>query len=78
MKLLLEKGADVNAQDINGETPLHLMVLLNDIVSVRLLLKHKPKFLPNDMEMTPIDYLEITKHSEMEEAFKYYFAQGYT
>ncbi len=36
VKLLLSKGADVNAKNKSGETPLHLVFLLNDSVAVSI------------------------------------------
>ena len=39
-KLLLEHGADVNARDVNGETPLHWAVRNNRVKEARLFLDH--------------------------------------
>lgn len=40
MQLLLDHGADVNIQNIDGNTALIRALVLNDIIKVRLLLDH--------------------------------------
>lgn len=39
-KLLLERGADVNARALNGFTPLHIACKKNRLKMVELLIKH--------------------------------------
>lgn len=56
-RLLLDSGADVNAQGQAGETPLHLA---DNIEMVRLLLLHGADPRKADRNgMTPIDFAEI-------------------
>ncbi|KAF8497808.1 ankyrin repeat protein [Russula emetica] len=40
LRLLLERGADINAQNRGGRTPLHFASITGKLEAVRLLLKH--------------------------------------
>jgi ankyrin repeat protein len=53
--LLLKHKADVNAQDNNHSTPLHLASFSGSIKAVRLLLKHRANIqLQNNNGETPL------------------------
>jgi len=55
VELLIESGADVNAFDINSNTPLHFAAILNSIVLIEVLVNHGAdlKF-TNRMGQTPL------------------------
>jgi FOG: Ankyrin repeat len=55
VKLLLDHGAQVNAKNLMGETPLHLAVPYKDSVEI-LLSRGADKRLKNFAGRTPLDY----------------------
>jgi hypothetical protein len=69
LSLLIDAGADVNSQDEEGDTPLHIALFEADIEAVRLLLKHKARLdIRNDGEETPVD-LAHRGYTETGESF---------
>ena len=67
VRLLLEHGADVNAQDSNKETPLHLASYYGEFAIVRALLIHGAN--PNGANIhgqTPLHLLSLWPHVENE------------
>ena len=67
VKLLLEKGLDVNCQNDLGETPLHIAVAKMDIKLIRLLIKYEPKTNIKTYKdsMTAVNYAEIRGDGEI-------------
>ena len=59
LQILLERGADRDAQDVNGNTPLHLAVSSNRIQCVQLLLNGgADPFLPDRFLRTPLQLVQ--------------------
>lgn len=54
VKFLLEKGANINAVDADGDSVLHSAVSFNFVELVEELLKHQPKIFPNNQGETPL------------------------
>ena len=56
MDLLIDLGADIDAQDIKGRTPLHYAVINNDERMVKhLLLRGANKFIKDENNLSPYD-----------------------
>ncbi|GAB6018955.1 Ankyrin repeat and death domain-containing protein 1A [Chamberlinius hualienensis] len=67
-QLLLEYGAQVEAQDQNGNSPLHLAVACNHEDSVKLLIsKHAPINSTNNRKQTPLHIASDKGHSNLVE-----------
>ncbi len=61
VKLLIDKGADVNICNGDGDTPLHLAVLRRNVEMVDCLLKHGARLdIKNKKGETPLDQLKKT------------------
>ena len=68
MKLLLDKGANVNAMDSLGETPLFSAVRNVDVELVELLLQHGASVnTQNESHLTPVDICVSTGDCHGEE-----------
>jgi ankyrin repeat protein len=55
--LLLEKKADPNAIDKNGDSPMHVAAQKGDEQTMQVLRKHGAKSFPNNSGQTPEDIL---------------------
>lgn len=70
VRLLLERGADPNAQDVDGRTPLVESCLFGRLENVRLLLQHgADKGIPsvrNNQRCLPVDFARDTKDNKEE------------
>ena len=56
VKILLEKGAEVNRQALNGSTPLHEAAQSGSLATIVMLLNYEADlFAENDNEYLPID-----------------------
>ena len=65
IKLLLHKGADVNKQNDNKDTPLHFAAQFNHTEVARLSIQNGADVnIRNDVNNTPLDYAD--KGSEVE------------
>ena len=56
IRLLLQKGADVNKRDNIGETPVHVAALYNSTEAITMLIEHGASInITNDEGQKPID-----------------------
>lgn len=70
-KKAIEAGANVNAKDKDGDTPLHLAVRFNDLGLVQLLLKNGADPTIKDMYgETPLDWAKTLKEKEIEKSIR--------
>ena len=70
-KLLIERGADVNARDIFSETPLTAACLMGSIELACLFIDHgADMYAENDFGDTPLDCARIHKYVELEKVLK--------
>lgn len=53
--LLKSTPLDINQQDTNGNTPLHIATIKNNLQIVQLLLKYGAKNIPNHQSYSPTD-----------------------
>lgn len=54
---VLEAGANVNAQDDDGRTPLHHAIDNNHVTSIKILLRYDARLdIPNNAGFTPIEF----------------------
>ena len=59
IKLLIKSGANVNAKDANGNTPLFYAAIAKNPYNIRLLLKQGAKRgIKNKEGLTPLSYLQ--------------------
>lgn len=65
VKYLLNKKLTVNAQDANGNTPLHYAAQEGHIEIVRLLLAHGAEHLPNKHHNLAYDIAQMKGHTEV-------------
>ena len=66
VNLLLAKGANPNAQDRNGNTPLHLAAMQGDshLEIIRILLAHGAKQLNNKLNLSPLQLARRLEHTQ--------------
>lgn len=63
---LLLNGSKINAQDINGQTPLHLATNGGHTAQVCLLLKHRAdQHLPNNDNLLPLTIAEKKENADI-------------
>lgn len=68
-QLLLERGADIDAQDIDDRTPLHHAVMAGGMAMVELLLRFEPNLdLVDSGWLTPVEVARAKNTGEYEEA----------
>ncbi len=69
--MLLDRGADVNARQQGGWTPLHAAAIFDDLPLVELLLSRGARAdLGNDQGKTPLDIAAEQGHVEVEERLR--------
>lgn len=70
-RMLIDRGADVNAKAVNDLTPLHTAAARGNLESAELLLNHGADLNARTKDgKTPITYAEEHNHSEMVEFLK--------
>ena len=70
IKFILDKGADVNVQDMNGQTPFHYVCMTDSATAMKLLLAKNPNiFIPDKGGRRANIYL---KTDEMKELYNQY------
>jgi ankyrin repeat protein len=64
--ILLQKGININAVDINGDTALHHALRLNDTRIIEILTDYKEiiPFIPNNLGITAVDVSKGTRYYE--------------
>lgn len=63
---LLLNGSKINAQDKNGQTPLHLATLGGHTAQVCLLLKHRAdQHLPDNEQLLPLTIAEKNENADI-------------
>lgn len=68
----LAKKADLNIQDANGNTPLHIAVMRRDVECIRLFLNSGAhQDIRNQMEQTPLELLNMDFHEVQDFIHKY-------
>ncbi|MCK6509495.1 ankyrin repeat domain-containing protein [Myxococcota bacterium] len=68
---MLDDGADINARDYNGRTPLHVAAAAGQAHTVQLLLQHGASPLVADRSgRTPIDEAHLHQHPDVIALFK--------
>lgn len=64
MKYLIDHGANVNAEDEDGHTPLHHAAIEGYTDAIRYLIRNGGnEFAPDEDSRTPIDYAEAYGNS---------------
>ncbi|WP_018607825.1 ankyrin repeat domain-containing protein [Uliginosibacterium gangwonense] len=76
IKILLDAGADINAQGESGFTPLHYAAEQNHPAAVELLLTMGAKPLRNDDNDTPLALAEKLGHTNILTILKQYLRQA--
>ena len=67
--MLVDSGADLNAADSDGDTPLHLAATIQNVEDLKLLLKHSGGMkinAANNMRMTPLHLALLVDNEEAE------------
>jgi uncharacterized protein len=71
VKMLVDRGADVNATDVTGWTPLHAAAYGGNPEIIRFLLSHGAKLTPDNWYTpTPLDVAEDLHHKEATEVLR--------
>lgn len=64
-KILVDRGADVLAEDDTGKTPLHFAVHAESLPKVKLLVEHGAKEFRDHSGLTPRDYAFMMGHDDI-------------
>ncbi len=60
---LIQKGADVNATNASGLTPLHVACLRREVLTIKELLEHKSRLdVVDNYDRTPLELLELNDY----------------
>lgn len=63
---LIEHGAQIAARDSNGQTPLHVAAVLNNLLAARLLLSSGATAMSRDSGgETPLDYAQTSEMMQL-------------
>lgn len=72
LELLIEAGADINAIDIDGNSPLHNIVLLDSYILKEFLEYHPITNIKNKMKVTPFEIALSIQNIENSKIIKSY------